>query len=226
MVDSSLDVLASNGIINFDADAYVKGTTPRFAGSPGSENYLPGEAPLTAPISSSGFNPYMQGSVPKLNSEPPVDAFVKRKPEKEKKEKEIEKISEKEIERPKISGLATIITVGLAGALALLGGSKLASFIKNKTKVKSNTAKTGNNEAAKDGGKVKNFFTRQKDRVTSWFKSKNNIEEATKNISEKAKGAPKWLKASGIALASLLGLFGLYKFVSGHKHNKQVQKAE
>ena len=63
VTNNSLDSLATNGIIDFDANAFVKGTPPRFFGSP--NNQYGGQAYGVTPGS-------------KLNGEPEQDAFVKR----------------------------------------------------------------------------------------------------------------------------------------------------
>lgn len=44
-IQSQLDTLSQNGILNFDADAYVKGTSPRYAGEL-PKQYLPFDRPL------------------------------------------------------------------------------------------------------------------------------------------------------------------------------------
>src|SRR5574344_2695920 len=52
-IQNSLDALASNNILNFDADAYVGNTAPRYVGTL-PQNYLPFDRPLgnypTAPM--------------------------------------------------------------------------------------------------------------------------------------------------------------------------------
>lgn len=59
MSNGALDNLAMNGIIDFDADAYIKGTTPRYVGNPGSYNQIPFEAPI-----------------PAMHSQPPADMYL------------------------------------------------------------------------------------------------------------------------------------------------------
>lgn len=54
MGSNSLDSLAANGIINFDADAFIKGTPPRYVGSPEEPLYLPFDKPLPDMFESHG----------------------------------------------------------------------------------------------------------------------------------------------------------------------------
>lgn len=54
MGSNSLDSLAVNGIINFDADAFIKGTPPRYAGSPEEPLYLPFDKPIPDVFESHG----------------------------------------------------------------------------------------------------------------------------------------------------------------------------
>lgn len=62
---SSLDNLAANGVIDFDADAFIRGTTPRYVG--GDKTYLPFETPL--PQSIKGLN------TSNLKGQPDSDVF-------------------------------------------------------------------------------------------------------------------------------------------------------
>ena len=63
---SALDNLASNGIINFDADAYIHGKPARYVGEP--KAYLPFDQPL---------NVYT-GPNSKLHGQPAHDAFISK----------------------------------------------------------------------------------------------------------------------------------------------------
>jgi len=67
---TALDNLASSGIIDFDADAYVKGTPARYVGNPDpAAGYLPFDQPLPA-------FPAQYGPAPQLPAQPRQDAFV------------------------------------------------------------------------------------------------------------------------------------------------------
>lgn len=63
------DALAVNGILDFDADAYIKGTRPRYVGRPRPMQYPPFEQPLMAYPA-----PYV---APAIHSQPHKDELVK-----------------------------------------------------------------------------------------------------------------------------------------------------
>lgn len=67
---SSLDRLASEGIVDFDSESYIKGTPARYVGGP--SHYLPFEQPLNTyencvPVGPSG---------PQIKQQPANDQFV------------------------------------------------------------------------------------------------------------------------------------------------------
>lgn len=69
-MSGSLENLSSNGIVNFDADAYVNSGISRYAGNH-DEGYLPFDKPLLATPQYFGVYPG-----PHLSGHPDVDAFI------------------------------------------------------------------------------------------------------------------------------------------------------
>lgn len=105
MGNTSFDSLAANGIINFDADAYIRGTTPRYVGNPNMGNGLPFEQPLNAMPS---FPPL--GS--QLPHQPIKDEFSHEKHEKKEKD------------------WKELLTLGVIGGTAVYAGIKYKNSIK------------------------------------------------------------------------------------------------
>lgn len=66
---TAVDNLAANGIIDFDADAFIKGTAPRYVGAP--KTYLPFEEPLPA-----HHQPAHGEGAPQIHHQPKHDEFV------------------------------------------------------------------------------------------------------------------------------------------------------
>ena len=118
MSTNSLDTLAANNIINFDADAYVKGTPPRYVGDPDGEQYLPLDRPIMANYPQYGIN-----AGPQLHGEPSKDAFISHGED------------HKKIDIP----WATILTIGSISALAIAAGIKIKSFLNNRKTASSTT---------------------------------------------------------------------------------------
>lgn len=237
----SLDNLAANGIIDFDAEAYVKGVPPRFVGH--QERYigLPGEMPLMAEPPIYGVHP---GS--HLSGHPHKDGF---------EYPEIEEGSnpswKKALMTVLLSGLAVIGAVKYRGKIAKL-------FQEKKTVVTSPSFKQ----------KVSDFFTNVKTKIIKFFKgpekeakppvtpsqnpnaptqssvsntsaTQNSVANntpannssvgnttggnapssapaSTTNPAKKGvwAGIPKWAKYSAIGLATTLGLYSVYKALS------------
>lgn len=234
---NSLDRLATGGIINFDADAYVKGTPPRYVGNPSEEVYPPGEAPLTgAPMAYGyGMSSYGMGGYTNLYSGSSralaQDAFISR---------------EKEGHENSHLPLKGIITAGLVAALALFTGSKIKNIFKSKKDIKAKAK----SKAEKPEGKIKSFISDMKNKVTSWFKSddkiskvkesakkvKKEVEDTAKKAAKDKKGffskifKSKAAKITGISAIALLGLYGLFSFLpkhkvtTQHKNNPEPQK--
>lgn len=194
--NSSLDLLASNGIIDFDANAFVKGTPPKFFGTPNNQN---------------GVQAYGVTPGAKLNSEPVQDAFVKR---------------EKEHTPPNWLSLLTGSIVSVLGVFGIVkaknffdnikakgatasnGSTSLFSIIKgNLTKIKDNiTSFVKPKNAPNNTGNASNATTTVKavaEKVGFWAKH------------------PK-LKVTGVGALAALGLYGLYEVVAKPKpHNAQ-----
>ena len=109
-IQNSLDALASNGILNFDADAFVSGASPRYVGGL-PQNYLPFDRPL-------GNYPTAPALLPngtKIKEQPKKDEVVTTPDGKPvKKTKTWQKI-----------GLGVVAAVVVA-----LGGKKLYNVIK------------------------------------------------------------------------------------------------
>lgn len=206
MSSNSLDSLAANGIISFDADSYVKGTKPRFVGNP--------ESGISSPLQQASP---AQSVTPgeKLSGEPVKDAFVKREDENEHKG----------------SSLAKILTGAAVGALAVFTGMKIRSGFTTKKSAKAEAKNTEVSPETKTTTKEnkKGFFTKCKETITSWFdKSKKQVEEATEKVKKSAeevakdkKGAlsklPKGVKIVAAGIIGLLGLYGLYNVTSKNK---------
>lgn len=243
----SLDNLAANGVIDFDAEAYVKGLPPRFFGH--QERYigLPGEMPLMAEPPIYGVHPGAH-----LSGHPGKDGFESH---------EIEEGGnpswKKALMTVLISGLAVIGAVKYRGKIAKL-------FQEKKAEITSPSFKQ----------KVSDFFTNAKTKVVEFFKGKpekpktqtnppvtqsepapttaqiqqtvstpasavqNNVATASStpnaapsssaqapaNTTNPAKkgvlgGIPKWAKYTGIGLATTLGLYSVYKALSGGRED-------
>jgi len=200
---NSLDNLAANGIINFDASAYINGTTPRYYGNPQMNVGLPFSAPLF-PGPSYGLT-----AGPLLSGHPSNDAFIT-----------------KAGSGHTSFSLNKILTAGIVAGLAVAAWNK----------VKSTFTET------KEPSKIGNFIKTQKEKVTSFF-NKNKTSEvksdvkteiqvekvAEKEIKEVAKKEVNFFKRNwkkgGIGLVALLGLYGLYQYVSAGKQAQAEQMA-
>jgi len=206
MESNSLDSLASGGIINFDADAFVKGTKPRYVGNPGAEIYLPGDTPLY-------FNP-TYGIKPgaNLHGEPSTDAFIERG----------------EHKQNSLPSFSTIIAGGLVATIAFLTGSKIKSLFTTKDSKKCNTIKDFFNKSKE---RIESYINPTKkaeetvkvssETTVATEKTKEVVEKNGKKLIETVKEFctknSKGLKKTGIGLVGLLGLYGLYQVVSGPK---------
>ena len=117
---SALDNLAANKIIDFDADAYVKGETPRYVGNPPIEG-LPFETPLPA---------FREGEAPKFHEQPKHDKFIN------KERKEVGGKNEKK--STKVAAWKKVLAgILLVGGLIFVGGkykSAIKPFFKSKIK--------------------------------------------------------------------------------------------
>lgn len=113
---NELDRLAANNVINFDADAYVKGTPPRYVGNPdGDDHYLPLDKPLLANYGAQyGLTPGAQ-----LHGEPSKDAFI----------------SHGEEHKSFGPSLPQFLTITSLVALAVYSGTKVKSLLTNKKNI-------------------------------------------------------------------------------------------
>lgn len=73
---SSLDNLVANGVLNFDADAYVRGEAPRYYGNPFGSQAMPFDQPITPYPYASPY--YGGGYAPVMAPQPSVDAYINR----------------------------------------------------------------------------------------------------------------------------------------------------
>lgn len=216
MVDMGFDNasrnLASLGIVDFDSNAFIRGTKPAYVGSPEPKVELPFDAPL--PIYSSNVYPnYLYSNGPTLSSQPSKDAFVSHR--------QNEGISLKE-------GLFG----GILGALGLLGVYKLISRkkkpeapkatpeIKTETKAEAK-AKAATSKAAAKAEKAAEDVAKTAEKPTVWARVKGagstaftKVKSAGSTVLDKAKGAPPWIKVAVGITAGVTTLYGLYKAFS------------
>lgn len=139
----SLDNLATNGIIDFDAEAYVKGLPPRFIGRPERYVGLPGEMPLMAEPPTYGVYPGAH-----LSGHPRKDGFENHEGEEDRNPG-----WKKALMTVLLSGLAIIGAVRYRGKIAEI-------FNKKKAAVTSPSFKQ----------KVSDFFSNAKTKVVEFFK--------------------------------------------------------
>lgn len=206
---NALDNLASNGIIDFDADSYVRGTPPKYVGSPSAPACLPFEKPLMAEPS------FMPPVGTRLSGQPAKDEFGHHN-------------------KKHILNWKQALTGVIVAGLLVLGGIKAADSLGKFSKwLKKKPAATG----AKSGffSKIKTtvtgwfskkkpvvtgpktgFFSKMKSTVTGWFgKKKPNGATAADVVKKAATKFPKWAKITAGISAGLLGLYGLFKMTSG-----------
>ncbi|MFA7659263.1 MAG: hypothetical protein WCY19_07500 [Candidatus Gastranaerophilaceae bacterium] len=147
MGTNSLDNLAKNGVINFDADSYIKGVPPRYVGDPDGYVGLPFEQPL----------PAMQGTG-QLSGQPSKDAFVKHD----------------EVKTSATDWKKALMGVILAG-LATFGVLKAGKIYKNRKATKAAKAKPAPTAAPAAAQNPttdkKKFFKGASEKVSKFFKS-------------------------------------------------------
>lgn len=174
---SALDNLAANGIIDFDADSYIKGEPARYVGNPRGYVGLPLDRPILA-------EPRAYGVVPgaMLSGQPNDDAFVhKGEGGHEEKHGEHSNISWKKA-----------LTGSVFLGLAVFGGIKYRTQLVNFAK------KIINKKQAPAAATAAKEAAQTQPAATTAKKSK----------------IPKWLKVTGLSLAGVLGLYGVYSAVS------------
>lgn len=151
-------------------------------------------------------------------SGPATDAFVKREGTKEKTH----------------TGFSPKLLTAVIGlTLAIGAGFKIKSVVKNKKK--SATSITAEPK--------KGFFKRCKEKISSWFKPKNNqpteatattettskptgkiketASKAAKSVKEWFQKLPKGVKIGGGIVAGLIGLLGIYSIATSNKPNPE-----
>lgn len=206
---SPLDVLASNKIINFDPEAFVKGTTPRYVGDPDGETYLPFEQPLMATPTCI----------------PPIGTPLSGQPEHD----EFSGSGHHE----KKHNWRKILTAVLAAGLLVLGGIKLKSAfgkLAEKLKLKKANAAPKQGFLANIKTKVTGWFNKVKSAITGKpvpvQQAPQTATTATNTAANTGKTAtkkvPKWLKIAGGSFAGLLGLYALFKMFAGRHPQQSV----
>ena len=184
---NDLDALAANGIIEFDADSYVRGKPPRYVGDPDGYVGLPFERPLPA------TNEYGIMPGPKLHGEPSVDAFISRE----------------HTEKPSNwKGFLFGAFVATLGALGLYKfGEKLKGWISKKPPVNQappviNTTQQATNAAQPVENTAKKSFVQK-------------VKDGFKDLKGKFSKLPKWAKGTTYAAGGLAGLYIIYKMFFG-----------
>lgn len=199
ILPSPMDLAASEGIWDFDAEAYIKGKPARYVGAP--KIYIPFEQPLmTYQPSYAQINPYMQ-------PQPHRDVFVK-----------------KPTDWRKLLVGGTIVAA--IAALATRNGSKISNFVKKITKSKATrqAEKEAAKEAAKETAKkassqaAPNAITKtSKKHVGAWLKN------AKGKFGNWFKGLKKWKKGAVITGAVILGLWVLGRIRAMFRPRAQQQ---
>lgn len=239
MVDTtSLDLLASNKIIPFDANAYLRGTPARYIGNPTMNSGLPLDEDIGTANLNMGFGygmgyPGFYGVTPGPNliGGPVKDVFARREG------------SEASESHHSNFPWAKVATAGAVGGILILGAHKVKSLFTSKkdvapsqapkpevpanevkpeeaAKVEANAGEAVT-EAAKDsksGSKIEAFKSKlgsAKDTVAKWVKAGY----------EKAKGAPKGVQIAGGVAAGLCALYALYKAVTPSHKNYEYSEA-
>lgn len=112
---SSLDNLVANGVLNFDADSYVKGEAPKYYGNPFGRAELPFDQPIGP--SFNAYYPYGAGYAPVMQPQPNADAYINRH------------------EHSSLNSLKEVAVYGFVGGLIIYGLhklNKLGGFFKDK----------------------------------------------------------------------------------------------
>lgn len=202
---SSLDSLATTGVIDFDADAYVKGVKPRYVGNPNGAQYSPLDQPINSPANF-GINGGAH-----LAGHPESDAFVKNYNEKKENE-----------EGKKLPQWQTWLAGGLIATLALYIGSKIKKHIdKNPDFLKG--IKTRLDNLKND---IKNLLNGSNKKPEAKVEAKAEQATETKKglIAKLRENFMKLPKKGRIGIgvgAGLLGLYAIFKAKSGNNEVPQ-----
>lgn len=201
---SSLDTLATTGVIDFDADAYVKGVKPRYVGKPEGTQYLPLEQPINSP-ENFGIN---GGS--HLSGHPESDAFVKNynKPE------------EKEHKATNNSNVVKWLTGGIIATLALYIGSKIKKHVKANPEFLKGIRERFNNAKNNIKNRISDLTKNPEAKVEQTTETKKGL--ITKLRENFMKLPKKGRIGIGVG-AGLLGLYTIYKVTSGHHEVPQQE---
>jgi len=148
---SSIDQLSSEGIVNFDSEAYIYGKTPRYVGA-GHSNELPFEQPLNTYPNTASYD----GQGPQMRHQPKKDEFVHGQSN---------------------TSWKNWILAGIVATLATVVGikykDKIKSWITNKPAKKSKVKKSKNKTKTKNTNAPTTTTTAKKE---SWFsKAKTTI---------------------------------------------------
>lgn len=245
---TSLDSLAQNGIIDFDANSYLTGAPARYVGKPYSENYLPFQQPLMS-LDSYGTMPppmgYQGGGLgpmngyqgpwtsvrpshhagqaqhyrPTMHTQPHNDQFTTLQGHKEKSSA-----------KKWLAGIAV-------GVLGFIGLTKIINknYDKKVKAVKAATAAAAKAAAPKTKAELKAEAKAAKKAAYEAFKN-DEVAKGTskfgiffKKIGYKLKNAPKWLKITGIAVgvvASGLGILTNRAKKQFAAQQAQIQQAQ
>lgn len=193
MSSNSLDNLAANNIIDFDAHSYIKGEPPRYVGDPDGYVGLPFERPLPA------CNEYGVMPGPQLHGAPKHDAFINSKHE----------------EKP--SNWKGFLFGALIATLGAVGLYKFADKIRNKF---SSTKTTPKNEikvqpkvSTTTSTKIENTTKKPAgEKINGGLKSfKEKAIEIFKTGKEKFNALPRGARFATKIAAGLGGLYLVYK---------------
>lgn len=199
MGTNALDNLAANGIIGFDADAYVKGTTPRYVGNPYKEyRGLPFEEPLPIMPAQHGIS-----GGPKLGGEPEKDAFISHE--------------EPKSNHTSLKSMIAGITVAGLGIYLLTKTNKIKEFLKFGKTAKSTSNKSFF-ERCKD--KVNSWFSSTPKKATASQvepQVEKKIEVEAGKTLKKSFFKRKWVKVTGGIGLGLVALYGAFRLIAGHK---------
>lgn len=188
MSTGAYDRLAANGIIDFDADAYIKGTTPRYVGDPDGYVGLPYDRPL--PVMNQPMGPYPGAhNRPQLHAQPNKDAFVTHSDKK----------------RTNIHWKEALFGVLLAAA-GVFGGIKLSRAIKNRRAAKAAAATATTTTTTTAGATSRNKFSFKN--ILSKVKALGPI------IKAKWTAMPKLGKIATGSAAGLALLYGIFKITT------------
>lgn len=184
MSSNSLDNLAANHIIDFDAHSYIKGEPPRYVGDPDGYVGLPFERPLPA------CNEYGVMPGPQLHGAPKHDAFINSKHE----------------EKP--SNWKGFLFGALIATLGAIGLYKFADKIKSGLSKVSATKQT---TTPTTGVKVQPSTTTTQVGNTAKKSLKEKAIEIFKTGKEKFNALPRGARVATKVAAGLGGLYVIYK---------------